>query len=138
MKQTITLGDMKLTIRRMKVREIKELLALGKEKLNAFFTLEKSENFTEALLQFLVDNFDWATGFIASMTDQSQEAIEELDVADLVQLVLELLRLNGLTQERVTNFFMKFTAGMQQMFAPLPTEQPEPLIFEETVPEIEA
>lgn len=134
MKQTITLGDVKLTIRRMKVREIKELLALGKDKLNALLELDKSDNFTGALLDFLLANFDWATGFIASMTDQSQEMIEELDVSDLVQLVLELLKLNGLTQERVTGFFTKFAAVTQQMFTPLPTEQPEQLVFEETIP----
>lgn len=134
MKQTITLGDMKLTIRRMKVREIKELLALGKDKLNALLELDKSDNFTGALLDFLLANFDWATGFIASMTDQSQEMIEELDVSDLVQLTLELLKLNGLTQERVTGFFTKFAAVTQQMFTPVVAEQPEQLVFEETIP----
>lgn len=136
MKESITIGENTLTIRRIKAKEIKTLLILGKDKWRILAELEKSDDLLGSLLEFLGNHFDWAVAFIAQMTDKAAEELEEWDIADLVTLVMELLAFNGLTKEKINVFFTNVGSVVGQILTPTapPAEEEAPLT--EDIPQL--
>ena len=96
MKKTITIGDMDIVIRRLKMRQIKPLLSEGTEKLTALFALfdGAGEDIITPLMGFVTDNLDWLVSLAASQTDQEAEALEELDMLEFARLCSEIVQFN--------------------------------------------
>lgn len=96
MKKEITIGEITLTIRRVKMRQIKPLLNDVADKAKAFFAIfdNPSDDTITPLIAFVSDNLDWLIDIIADQTDQTSESLEELDVLEFVELCSEIVRYN--------------------------------------------
>lgn len=136
MKESITIGENTLTIRRIKAKEIKTLLTLGKDKWRILAELEKSDDLLGSLLEFLGNNFDWAVSFVAQMTDKEAEELEEWDIADLVTLVMKLLAFNGLTKEKINVFFTNVGSAVGQILTPTAPPAAEEAPLTEDIPQL--
>lgn len=136
MKESITIGENTLTIRRIKAKEIKTLLILGKDKWRVLAELEKSDDLINSLLEFFSNHFDWAVSFVAQMTDKEAAELEEWDIADLVALVMKLLAFNGLTKEKISDFFTNVGSVVGQILTPTAPPAAEEAPLTEDIPQL--
>ena len=96
MKKEITIGELSLTIQRVKMRQIKPLLSEAADKVKALFAIMDNSNddIITPLISFVTDNLDWLVEVIASQTDQTAEVLDELDLLEFVELCSEIGRYN--------------------------------------------
>lgn len=107
MKKIYKINDEEISIRRIKVREIKEIIANSKDKVNEFVTLLDSKNLIEDLIGFISSNLDKVTNLTQQFTDLDKDKIEDMDALDLVQILRKMLEINGIKEEKIKAFLQK-------------------------------
>lgn len=96
MKKEITIGELTLTIKRLKMRQVGPLLNDGADKIRALFAIfdNQVDDIITPLIAFVSDNLDWLLGVIADQTDQTAEVLEELDMLEFMELCSEIVKYN--------------------------------------------
>lgn len=107
MKKIYKINDEEISIRRIKVREIKEIIANSKDKVNEFVTLLDSQNLIEDLIGFISSNLDKVTNLTQQFTDLDKDKIEDMDALDLVEILRKMLEINGIKEEKIKAFLQK-------------------------------
>lgn len=109
MKKTVEISDMVITIKRLKMRQVRPLLVDGAEKLQTLFGIfdANGKDMIPEVINFISGNMDWVMDLISSQTDQGREALEELDMLDFINLCSEIIRFNipDFNMEKLMAFF---------------------------------
>lgn len=86
----VKVGGKEITIRTMKVKQLAAVLKAAAP----FMGLLKSKPGSEDLLGLVAGNLPGAVTMVAVLTDQSEDWVGDLDVAELVELFSGLLEVN--------------------------------------------
>ena len=107
----ITLNDVDIKIRRIKVRELKDLIKDMATKVTEVvsFIYDKSMSDTElseSIPKFIVENIEFFEKYILMLTvNFTQEDLDDLDFLDLIDLVKEIISFNGVNEGFIKSFF---------------------------------
>lgn len=132
MKKTVTIGERNIEIRRLKVREVKTFLVGCHDKIDEIFAIVDGNNIAGDGLGFIVANFDWLVGFISQLTNLSLEEAEDLDVMEIAELIMALLKYHGLEMEKAKDFFTKNWLALNQPEKPMAETG---MMFQEDIPQ---
>lgn len=112
MKQLVTIGDQKITVRGVKFKELKECSAQGTERIAALFGLLDAPDLFGAIGVFATENMEIFAQLALRFTDLSREQIDDMELPELTQLVMQWLVINGIDVVKVKDFFTKAAAGL--------------------------
>lgn len=127
------ISNIEFTIKRAKVKEIKQLWNEFVEKSNFLVNAFSNDNFAETLAS---DNFDFVIEKIAQFTTLSEEIIDDMEFLDLIEVIKKVLEHNGVNLAKIREFIKKnivplLTAAKQ------PTHQMEET-FSHPIPSIKS
>lgn len=132
MKKTITVGERDIVIRQIKARDLKSIMAQCKDRLDSIFAILDSKNIAKDALTFVIDNFEWLIGAIVQLSDLTLEEAEDLDMQEMVEVIMALIKIQGIDLVKVTGFF---TQVLGTLSAPVEqTEAAGTTMFEEDIP----
>lgn len=131
MKQVITIQGKQITIRGVKLKEIKEFSGMVGDKIEALFQVLDSDDLFAGLQQYFVDNLDSIAKIIEQFTDLSSDQIDDMEIVELTELVRELMKINGISVEKTLDFFTKVLRVIHSQ----PDEPEKPIAFAEPIPD---
>lgn len=103
-------------IRKMKVKELKNLIKLLGIKVNETFEFLNEPNFLSQVDSFLIKNFEDLEAIILPFFENVLlEDIEEMDIEDFKELIFKILEVNGIKREVVKDFFIKISPKQKEL-----------------------
>lgn len=119
-KKIFKIGELDITIRRAKVKEIKQLVLDIKEQVDNIF----GENqIVKPIETVIMDNYSFFESKVIQFTDLSAEQIDDMDLLDLVDVLKTMLEYNGLHMGKLKDFFDEFIKPLLAVKAPISEQE---------------
>lgn len=103
--------DIETNIRRVKKKEVKQLIVKLAQKADEIVKLLDNKDIVSLLPNIMAANFDFISqDFIEPFVELKPEQIDEMDIVDIFNLAKELLNYNNISIEKIINFLKPDTA----------------------------
>jgi len=111
--KNIKLDNREVKIRRVKLREVKEIIKDTATKVtevaDLFYNKKMADDeFLDGIPGFIIDNIEFFEGYLIKFTDLSQDELEDLEFLSVVELIKELIVYNGVSENFLKSFFHNF------------------------------
>lgn len=117
------------TIRKIKVKEVKNLISKVGNKITEILTFMQKQDFLSELDGFIVSNLEEFQETVLPFLDNATlEDLDEMDIEDFVKLLFAIIELNGLKKEKVIAFFQKLSPAPMEL-------QPKGIQFSQKIEE---
>ncbi|HZK34632.1 MAG TPA: hypothetical protein VFD33_04915, partial [Bacillota bacterium] len=98
--KNIDLGNKEVKIRRIKLKEmkniIKDMATKVTEVANFFYNKKMTdEELLESIPSFIIENMEFFEGYLIQFSNLDQEGLDDLEVLSVIKLIKELIVYNG-------------------------------------------
>lgn len=104
--KTIKMYDTEIELRKVKVKEAKELLGKIEDEVNSFLSSKQGKKGSK-VSDIIIEKFEFIRDIILQFTNIDVESFNELYVSDIWEILKQLIEFNGINLKRVIDFFMK-------------------------------
>lgn len=111
--KNIDLGNKEVKIRRIKLKEmkniIKDMATKVTEVANFFYNKKMTdEELLESIPSFIIENMEFFEGYLIQFSNLDQEGLDDLEVLSVIKLIKELIVYNGISEDFLKSFFYNF------------------------------
>ena len=111
--KNIDLGDREVKIRRIKLKEMKDIIKNMATKVtevaNFFYNKKMTdEELLENIPSFIIENMEFFEGYLIQFSDLDQEGLDDLEVLSVIRLIKGLIIYNGISEDFLKSFFYNF------------------------------
>ena len=111
--KNIDLGNKEVKIRRIKLKEmkniIKDMATKVTEVANFFYNKKMTdEELLESIPSFIIENMEFFEGYLIQFSDLDQEGLDDLEVLSVIRLIKGLIIYNGISEDFLKSFFYNF------------------------------
>lgn len=111
--KNIDLGDREVKIRRIKLKEMKDIIKNMATKVtevaNFFYNKKMTdEELLENIPSFIIENMEFFEGYLIQFSDLDQEGLDDLEILSVIRLIKELVIYNGISEDFLKSFFYNF------------------------------
>ena len=111
--KNIDLGNKEVKIRRIKLKEmkniIKDMATKVTEVANFFYNKKMTdEELLESIPSFIIENMEFFEGYLIQFSNLDQESLDDLEVLSVIKLIKELIVYNGISEDFLKSFFYNF------------------------------
>lgn len=104
--KTIKMYDTEIELRKVKVKEAKELLGKIENEINNFLSNKQGKK-SNKVSDIIVEKLEFIRDIILQFTNIDVESFNELYVSDIWEILKQLIEFNGINLKRVIDFFTK-------------------------------
>lgn len=111
--KNIDLGDREVKIRRIKLKEMKDIIKNMATKVtevaNFFYNKKMTdEELLENIPSFIIKNMEFFEGYLIQFSDLDQEGLDDLEILSVIRLIKGLIIYNGISEDFLKSFFYNF------------------------------
>lgn len=111
--KNIDLGNKEVKIRRIKLKEmkniIKDMATKVTEVANFFYNKKMTdEELLESIPSFIIENMEFFEGYLIQFSNLDKESLDDLEVLSVIKLIKELIVYNGISEDFLKSFFYNF------------------------------